>query len=99
MLALVFILLVLCGRLDFFRFVEITPGQYVDWRGSLSTIVTWSAALIIAPPGPMDAEPVGSAPARADVATVNLDCHPLERRPQPRFQPGRSFGSVPQQLR
>ena len=35
--------------LDFFVFVEVTPGIYADWRWSLWSVITWSAVLILGP--------------------------------------------------
>ncbi len=48
-LLLLLMLLFLFERLDFFIFVEVTPGIYADWRWSFWTVVTWSAALIFGP--------------------------------------------------
>lgn len=46
---LLLILLFLFEQLDFFIFVEVTPGIYADWRWSFWSVVTWSAALIFGP--------------------------------------------------
>ncbi|MBN1259628.1 MAG: SpoIIE family protein phosphatase, partial [Anaerolineae bacterium] len=48
-LALVFVLLFVFDRLDFFLFFETTPGTYADWAWSLWSVVTWSSVLIIGP--------------------------------------------------
>ena len=48
-LCLLLALLFLFDQLDFFFFVEITPGIYSDWQSSLSTIIVWSAAFIFGP--------------------------------------------------
>jgi len=48
-LLVIFALLFLFERLGFFLFVEVTPGTYVDWAWTLSSVVTWSAALIFGP--------------------------------------------------
>jgi serine phosphatase RsbU (regulator of sigma subunit) len=49
MLALLFILQLLFERLDFFLFVEVTPGSLSSWQSSLGPVVIWSAALILGP--------------------------------------------------
>ena len=49
LLCLLLGLLFLFEQLDFFFFVEITPGIYSDWQSSLSTIIVWSAAFIFGP--------------------------------------------------
>ena len=35
--------------LDFFVFIEVTPGIYADWRWSLWSVITWSAVFIFGP--------------------------------------------------
>ena len=45
-LSLLFVLLLVFERLDFYFFVEIMPGTYSDWQASLPSVITWSAALI-----------------------------------------------------
>jgi serine phosphatase RsbU (regulator of sigma subunit) len=49
MLALLFALQFLFERLDFFLFVEVTPGTYSIWQSSLGPVIVWSAALIFGP--------------------------------------------------
>ena len=48
-LLLLFVLLFILEHLDFFIFVEVTPGTYADWKWSLWSVVTWSTALIYGP--------------------------------------------------
>ncbi len=48
-LLLLLIFLFIFEWLDFFVFVEVTPGIYADWRWSLWSVITWSAALIFGP--------------------------------------------------
>ena len=43
------VLLFVFEWLDFFVFVEVTPGIYADWRWSLWSVITWSAVLIFGP--------------------------------------------------
>ena len=43
------VLLFVFEWLDFFIFVEVTPGIYADWRWSLWSVITWSAVLIFGP--------------------------------------------------
>lgn len=50
-LCFLLILLFVFERLNFYFFVEITPGTYSDWQASLSTVIVWSAALIFGPSG------------------------------------------------
>ncbi|MGC9398609.1 MAG: PP2C family protein-serine/threonine phosphatase [Anaerolineae bacterium] len=42
-------LLFVFEQLDFFVFVEVTPGIYADWRWSLWSVITWSGVLIFGP--------------------------------------------------
>jgi hypothetical protein len=49
MLALLFILQFLFERLDFFLFIEVTPGTYSAWQSSLGPVIIWSAVLILGP--------------------------------------------------
>lgn len=49
MLVLLFVLQVLFERLDFFLFIEVTPGTLSSWQSSLGPVVVWSAALILGP--------------------------------------------------
>ncbi|HSR31647.1 MAG TPA: SpoIIE family protein phosphatase, partial [Anaerolineae bacterium] len=49
MLALLFVLQFIFERLDFFLFIEVTPGTYSAWQSSLGPVVVWSAALIFGP--------------------------------------------------
>jgi serine phosphatase RsbU (regulator of sigma subunit) len=51
MLALILLLLFVSERLDFYFFVEVMPGTYSDWQASLTSVITWSAALIFGPSG------------------------------------------------
>ncbi len=48
-LALLLLLQLLFERLDFFLFVEVTPGTLSSWQSSLGPVVVWSAALIYGP--------------------------------------------------
>jgi len=48
-LSLLFVLLFLFERLNFFFFVEVIPGSYSDWQASLGTVIIWSAALMFGP--------------------------------------------------
>jgi serine phosphatase RsbU (regulator of sigma subunit) len=48
-LSLLFVLLFVFERLDFFFFAEVTPGFYSDWQATLGTVIIWSAALIFGP--------------------------------------------------
>jgi hypothetical protein len=48
-LSLLFVLLFVFERLDFFLFIEVTPGTYADWVWSLWSVITWSAVLIFGP--------------------------------------------------
>ncbi|MBN1487710.1 MAG: hypothetical protein JW981_08720, partial [Anaerolineae bacterium] len=48
-LLLSFILLVLLRRLEFFVMVELTPGRFADFSGSLDGIIAWAAVLIFGP--------------------------------------------------
>jgi len=48
-LALLFALQLLFERLDFFLFVEVTPGTLSSWQSSLGPVIVWSAALIFGP--------------------------------------------------
>jgi hypothetical protein len=50
-LLILLILVALLRRLEFVLFVEVRTGTYADWRESLATIVTWSAALLFGPSG------------------------------------------------
>jgi serine phosphatase RsbU (regulator of sigma subunit) len=50
-LALLLVLLFVSERLGFYFFVEIIPGTYGDWQASLTSVITWSAALILGPSG------------------------------------------------
>jgi serine phosphatase RsbU (regulator of sigma subunit) len=50
-LLLLFALLFLFERFDFFFFVELTPGTYIGWGESLWSAITWSATLIFGPSG------------------------------------------------
>jgi serine phosphatase RsbU (regulator of sigma subunit) len=49
MLSCLLVLLFVSQRLDFYSFVEIVPGTYADWQASLTSVITWSAALIFGP--------------------------------------------------
>jgi hypothetical protein len=49
MLALLFVLQVLAERLDFYLFVEVTPGAHSLWQSSLGPVIVWSGALIFGP--------------------------------------------------
>ncbi|MGD2148828.1 MAG: PP2C family protein-serine/threonine phosphatase [Anaerolineae bacterium] len=44
-------LLFVSERLNFYFFVEVTPGTYSDWQASLTSVITWSAALVFGPSG------------------------------------------------
>ncbi len=48
-LLFLFGLLFIFEWLDFFVFVEVTPGIYADWRWSLWSVITWSGVLIFGP--------------------------------------------------
>ncbi len=48
-LSLLFVLLFVFERLDFFFFAEVAPGTYSDWQATLGTVIIWSAALIFGP--------------------------------------------------
>jgi serine phosphatase RsbU (regulator of sigma subunit) len=48
-LSLLFVLLFVFERLDFFFFAEVTPGAYSDWQATLGSVIIWSAALIFGP--------------------------------------------------
>jgi serine phosphatase RsbU (regulator of sigma subunit) len=48
-LLLLFALLFLFERFDFFFFVELTPGTYIGWGEPLWSAITWSAALMFGP--------------------------------------------------
>jgi len=48
-LLLLFVLLFVFERLDFFLFIEVTPGTYADWAWSLWSVITWSVVLIFGP--------------------------------------------------
>jgi serine phosphatase RsbU (regulator of sigma subunit) len=50
-LAFLLVLLFVSERLDFYVFVEVTPGTYSDWQASLTSVITWSAALMFGPSG------------------------------------------------
>jgi hypothetical protein len=49
MLALLLVLLFVSERLHFYFFIEIMPGTYADWQASLTSVITWSAALMFGP--------------------------------------------------
>jgi serine phosphatase RsbU (regulator of sigma subunit) len=49
MLLFLLVLLFVAQRLDFYFFVEIEPGIYSDWQASLTSVITWSAALMFGP--------------------------------------------------
>ena len=51
MLSFLLVLLFIFERLDFYFFVEITPGTYSDWQASFVSVITWSAVLIFGPSG------------------------------------------------
>ncbi len=46
---LIFALLYLFERLDFFIFVEVTPGTYAEWVWSLWSVITWSSVFLFGP--------------------------------------------------
>ncbi|HHH41792.1 MAG TPA: hypothetical protein ENK56_07275 [Chloroflexi bacterium] len=48
-LLLLFLLLFLFQRLAFYLFVEIRPGTFANFEGTLGAVVVWSAALIFGP--------------------------------------------------
>jgi serine phosphatase RsbU (regulator of sigma subunit) len=48
-LALLFVILFVLHRLDFFVLVEVAPGYYSDWAASLVDVVIWSAVLLFGP--------------------------------------------------
>ncbi len=48
-LALILILHFVFERLDFYLYVETTPGTYADWSDSLVSLVSWSSVLIFGP--------------------------------------------------
>jgi len=50
-LVLLLALLFVSERLNFYFFVEVTPGTYSDWQASLTSVITWSAALVFGPSG------------------------------------------------
>ncbi|NBD35672.1 MAG: SpoIIE family protein phosphatase [Chloroflexi bacterium] len=49
MLALIFVLHFVFERLDFYLYVETTPGTYADWSDSLVSLISWSSVLIFGP--------------------------------------------------
>jgi len=51
MFLFLFGLLFLFQKFNFFLFIEVTPGTYVDWMWSLWSVVSWSAALLYGPTG------------------------------------------------
>jgi serine phosphatase RsbU (regulator of sigma subunit) len=46
---LILVLLYLFERLDFFIFVEVTPGTYAEWVWSLWSVITWSSVFLFGP--------------------------------------------------
>ncbi|MBN1874044.1 MAG: PP2C family protein-serine/threonine phosphatase [Anaerolineae bacterium] len=48
-LVLLLVLLFIFEQLDFFLFVEVTPGTYANWDWSLETIIVWSSVLMFGP--------------------------------------------------
>ncbi|MDY0019599.1 MAG: PP2C family protein-serine/threonine phosphatase [Anaerolineae bacterium] len=51
MFLFLFGLLFVFQKFNFFLFIEVTPGTYVDWTWSLWSVVSWSAALLYGPTG------------------------------------------------
>lgn len=47
--ALIFALHFVFERLDFYLYVETTPGTYADWSDSLVSLISWSSVLIFGP--------------------------------------------------
>ncbi|MBN1177693.1 MAG: SpoIIE family protein phosphatase [Anaerolineae bacterium] len=48
-LVFLFSLLFIFDRLGFFMFIEVKPGVYANFGGSLDTLIVWSAALLFGP--------------------------------------------------
>ncbi|MCP4544058.1 MAG: serine/threonine-protein phosphatase [Chloroflexi bacterium] len=48
-MSLLFVLLFVFSRFDFFLLAEMTPGGYSDFQSSLEPVITWSAVLIFGP--------------------------------------------------
>ncbi len=47
--ALILLLHFIFERLDFYLYVETTPGTYADWSDSLVSLLSWSSVLIFGP--------------------------------------------------